>query len=213
MSNVTVGVFGYPWKLRNEKWPEELDLGGKKVLSHLLEKISDVSDEVVVVASSQTQASLIQKIMESEGFLEAKDFILDSSGNVLEMTLKLIQSANGEKLLIVPSSSPFVPTEVIMLLLDLLEGRDGVFLRDKLGNLYKRLFSLRRKTSLEAITFEKEVNKDLKDIPMKLRKTMAISWSAVSSLDPLHLSYFSIATEEDYFSAKKLLSKVKKGIE
>ncbi|MEM3945756.1 MAG: hypothetical protein QW054_04820 [Candidatus Micrarchaeia archaeon] len=208
-----MGIFGYPWKLGNEKWPEELDLGGKKVLSYLLEKVSDISDEVIVVASSQSQASLIQEIMESEGFFEAKDFILDSSGNVLEMTIKLIQSAKGEKILVVPSSSPFLPTEVIMLLLDLLEGRDGVFLRDKLGNLYKRLFSLRKETSLEAITFEKEVNRDLKDIPIKLKKTMAISWNAVSSLDPLHLSYFLIATEEDYFSAKKLLSKVKKGFE
>lgn len=212
MSGVTVGIFGYPWKLGNEKWPEELDLGGKKVLAYLLEKISDIGDEVVVVASSQSQASLIQKIIETESFLEAKDFILDSSGNVLEMTIKLLQSTSNEKILIVPSSSPFIPTEVIMLLLDLLEGRDGVFLRDKLGTVYKRLFSLRREPSLEAITFEKEVNKDLNDIPAKLKKTMAISWNAISSLDPLHLSYFSIATEEDYFSAKKLLLKVRKGI-
>lgn len=209
MNEVTVGLFGHPWKLKNGKWPEELNLEGKKILSYLLDRVSDISDDFVVIASSEAQASIISSTLEEEVGILPSNVVINPSGNILEMTLSLLDSSKNELLLVLPTSSPFIPTEVLTLLVDLLEGRDGVFIRDKLGNIYKYLFSLRKENSKEAILFEKKSSGDLKDVPVKLKKTMVISWHALSSLDPLNLSFFSVSSEEDLRSAKKLLAKVK----
>jgi len=208
MPETTVGLLGFPSAMKGARPPEELLLGRKKIGLLALDKALEISDHVLSVSSSEEQAEVMDSIAQERG-VTLSSRVLEDSGSVRAVLSAAFELCEGGSLLIMPSSSPYVSTEVLGLMVELLDPRDGVFLKEKGGAVYESLYALKvgpAKAALEAGGDPENIT----DIIDALARTMAISWDAASALDPLHLSYFSVRTDSDYSTAKRLLARVTK---
>jgi len=194
--------------MKKAKQPEELLLGQKKIGLLALDKALEFSDHVISVSSSEEQAEVMDLIAQERG-VTLNCRVLEDVGSVRAVLSTVLQLCEGGSLLMMPSSSPYVSTEVLGLMVELLESRDGVFLREKGGAVYESLYALKVGPA-KAILEAGGDPESLADIVDALAKTIAISWEAASALDPLHLSYFSVITDSDYDTAKRLLPRVTK---
>jgi len=208
MPETTVGLLGFPSAMKGARPPEELLLGRKKIGLLALDKALEISDHILSVSSSEEQAEVMDSIAQERG-VTLSSRVLEDSGSVRAVLSAAFELCEGGSLLIMPSSSPYVSTEVLGLMVELLDPRDGVFLKEKGGAVYESLYALKvgpAKAALEAGGDPENIT----DIIDALARTMAISWDAASALDPLHLSYFSVRTDSDYSTAKRLLARVTK---
>jgi len=209
MGKVAAGLFAHSEGLSRRPYVEELLLGGKKSLAWLLEGMRHIVDHVVVISPSEDRLELIEKILAEEGHSEFEG-IIDDSALVANMCLKACSVLEGDDILLVlPTFSPLVPTDVMALLVELLEGREGVFLRERTRKLYKYMFSVKVAEGMKAFRQIETEQGDMLEIPDGLKRTMAISWDAMGTMDPLRLTFFRLFSELDLAQAEKLLSKVR----
>lgn len=192
--------------MKGAEQPEELLLGQKKIGLLALEKALELSDQVLSISSSEEQAEVMGSIAQERG-LRLDCRVLEDVRSVGRVLSAAFEMCSGGSLVMMPSSSPYVSTEVLGLMVELLDSRDGVFLREKGGALYESLYAL-RVTPAKRLLDSGANPESLTDLINALTRTMAISWNASSALDPLHLSYFSVRTDSDYETAKRLLYKV-----
>lgn len=206
MPETTVSLLGFPSEMKKTRQPEELLLGQKKIGMLALDKALEFSEHIVSVSSSEEQAEVMDSIAQERGVM-LNSRVLEDTGSASAVLSAVFEVCEGGSLLVMPSSSPYVSTEVLGLMMELLDSRDGVFLREKGGAVYEPLYAL-KVGSARAILEAGRKPKSLAEIIDALSRTMAISWDAASALDPLHLSYFSVRTESDYDTAKRLLTRV-----
>jgi len=206
MHEVTVGLFGYPSQMRSGKLPEDMPLGSKRIGMWVLDKASAISDRVVIIAATEQQADLLGS-MASERGLMAKSKVASNANSVTGMIADALEMTGDDLLLAVPSSSPYLSVDLLSLMAELLESRDGVFLREKGDSICEHLFGIRpqpAKISLATCPDES----DVADFLSGLVRTMVISWHAVSMLDPMRGSFLVVRNDVDYQTAKRLLSTV-----
>jgi len=208
MHETTLGLLGYPSKMRRGLLPEEMLLGGKKIGMMALERALDFSDHVVSVVSSEEQAEAMEAIAQEKGVMISLRVVDDMSAVSTSISTALDVCGDGY-LLAMPSASPYVSADILGLILELIEDRDGVFFRDKSGSIYDFLFGVNVQSARLLLKKEVELT-SLSGLLDGLLRTMTISWSAASTLDPFHLSYFKVSTDSDFETAKRLLKKVMK---
>jgi len=208
LRETTIGLFSYPPRTEGNKLPEEMLLGDKKIGMLALERAMDFSDRVISVVSSEEQAEAMRAIAQEKGAAMDPKVIYDMN-SVSSIISAALGMCDGDFLLAIPSSSPFVSADVLGLMLELLEDRDGVFLRDKGGLIYDFLFGVKVEPARILLKQRPDLA-HLSDLLEHLLRTMAISWDAASALDPLHLSYFRVSTDSDFKTAQRLLRKVVK---
>jgi len=208
MRETTIGLFGYPSRMKGNKLPEEMLLGGKKIGMMALERALDFSDHIVSVVSSEEQAEAMEAIAQEKG-VAISTRVVNDMGVVSTVVSTALDMCDDGYLLAMPSASPYVSVDILGLILELIEERDGIFFRDKGGSIYDFLFGV--KVQPARLLLKKEVElTSLSELLDGLLRTMAISWSAASTLDPLHLSYFKVSNDSDFETAKRLLKKVMK---
>lgn len=208
MRKVAVGLFAYEGIPPDRPYIEELPLSGRKSMMWLLDRIGDISDYVVVVSRSHERLQCIEKIMTDDGRFEYK-LLTEDSKTIASMSIAAFSALEeDDSMVVMPTFSPLIPTDVLSLMVELLEGRHAVFLRERTGQLYKYLFSIRIGEGRNAFGHLRVGEEDLSEIPEQLRRTMAISWTALSTMDPLHLTFFRIRSKSDLPLGERMLSKV-----
>ncbi|HYA22317.1 MAG TPA: hypothetical protein VEG31_04000 [Thermoproteota archaeon] len=208
MRETTIGLFSYPSRMSGNRPPEEMLLGDKKIGLMALERALDLSDRVVSVVSSEEQADAMKIIGKEKGAAIDAAVVNDMNSVSAVISVALDMCDDGS-LLAMPSSSPYISADVLGLILELLEDRDGVFLRDKGGSIYDFLFGVKVRPTKLLLEQRADLT-SLSDLLDRLLRTMVISWDAASTLDPLHLSYFRVVTDSDLNTAQRLLKKVMK---
>ena len=205
---MTVGLFSYPSKMEGSRLPEEMLLGDKKIGLMALERALDFSDRVISVVSSGEQAEAMRAIAQGKGAaMDSK--VVDDMNSVPAVISAILDMCDDSFLLAMPSSSPYVSADILGLMLELLENRDGVFLRNKGGSIYDFLFGIKVEPARSLL--KKHVDlASVSDLLERLPRTLAISWDAASALDPLHFSYFMVSTDTDFRTAQRLLRRVMK---
>ncbi len=192
--------------MKGNRLPEAMLLGGKKIGMMALERALDLSDRVVSVVSSEEQAEAMETIAQEKGVTMSPRVVNDMS-SVSAVVSTALDMCDDGFLLAMSSASPYISVDILGLVLELLEDRDGIFFRDKGGSIYDFLFGVKVQPTRSLLKQQVDLF-SLSELLDHLLRTMAISWNAASTLDPLHLSYFRVSTDSDFKTAQSLFKKV-----
>jgi len=181
-----------------------ITLKGKPLIHHVLERISGITDEVIVVVSSETQKENFRKALGKTAHVVIDKFNVRSP---LVGALTGFEAANGEKSLLLPCDTPFISREVASFLLDVCKGKAAVIPRWPDGKIEPLQAAYDTEMSLEA---SKEALKDgkldLRSMISRLRGVRYISTLVIREFDPKMLTFFNINTLVDLRKAERIIS-------
>jgi molybdopterin-guanine dinucleotide biosynthesis protein A len=181
-----------------------LELDGKPLLKHVVDAVSAVVDETIVVVNNQERADIYTKIVGSKA-----KFALDlKEGNgPLMGALTGFEAAQGKYCLLVGDDTPFVSRDVVELLFELCQGKSAVVPRwpdQKMEPLYSVYHT---KTALAAGRMALEDGFfDVRSLIENLGGVRYLSTLVIQEMDPQLKTFFNVNTPIDLKRAEGLLS-------
>ncbi len=172
-----------------------LELDGKPLLSHVIDAVEGLVEEIIVVTNTQARADTYAKLV-SEEVRFAVD-IRESKGPLVG-ALTGFEEANGEYSVLLPFDSPFVSKEVLSLLFDCCIGKAAAVPRwtnqdiEPLHAVYNTKQAL---VATEEALAENEV--DMQAVVERLRGVRYISTMVIEQLDPDFKTFFNINSPLD----------------
>ncbi|MEM2911510.1 MAG: molybdenum cofactor guanylyltransferase [Candidatus Bathyarchaeia archaeon] len=179
-----------------------IPLANKPLIKYVLEAVTPIADEIIVVLNSKAQANIYSKILEN-----VKAVIVDLPINgPLVSAVTGFKTASGEYGLLLPCDTPLVSQEVLRLLLELCVNRNAVIPRWTNGYIEPLQAVYRVKPALEAAKNAlKEGKSDMRSMIEKLRGIRYISTLVIQQLDPELKTFFKIRTPLDLKKAEQML--------
>lgn len=185
-----------------------IELANKPLIQHVVDSISPIVDEIIVVTNSEEGSMKYAKSLKLE-----INFAVDISKlrSPLIGALTGFGAAQGEYSLLLPFDTPFVSREVVLLLFELCVTKAAVVPKwpngyiEPLHAVYKTKYAL--KAAKMAVAQGKlKVSAMIK----KLRGVRYVSTLVIQQLDPELRTFFNVNTPEDLKNAEAML-KSKKG--
>jgi len=177
-----------------------VQLAGKPLILHVLDTISGVVDETVVVVSSKCQIGRI------ENLLQGKANIVVDKGRTQSPLIGAstgFGNAKGEYSLLLPCDTPFVSSQIVSLLLDLCINKSAVIPRWPNGYIEPLQAVYHTKSALIATTTAlKEKKLDLRSMIAHLKGIRYVSTLVLKQFDSELLNFFNINTLEDLRKAE-----------
>lgn len=177
-----------------------VQLLGKPLILHVLDTISGVVDETVVVVSSEGQIDPI------ECLLQGKANIVVDKGRTQSPLIGAstgFGNAKGKYSLLLPCDTPFVSSHIASLLLDLCINKSGVIPRWPNGYIEPLQAAYHTKSALTATkTALKQKKLDLRSMIAHLKGIRYISTLVLKQFDSELLTFFNINTLEDLRKAE-----------
>lgn len=179
-----------------------IDLVGKPLVLHVIDRVSEVVDETVVVGSR------VQK-EKFESLLGHKANVVVDKQQVqgpLVGALTGFESAKGEYSLLLPCDTPFISSQIAQFLLDTCVNKGAVVPRWPNGYIEPLQAAYHTKSALTATkeTFE-QGKLDLRSMIARLREVRYVSTVVLRQMDPKLLTFFNINTLGDLKRAESLL--------
>lgn len=184
-----------------------VELAGKPLILHVLDGISHVVNETIVVVSSSEQREAFEHLMSRRASV-----IIDESEphSPLIGALTGLKNTQGEYSLLLPCDTPFISSEIASFLLDLCINRNAVIPRWPNGYIEPLQAAYRTKPALVAAEKALKQNKlDLRSMITNLKGVRYISTMVLQSMDTKLLILFNINTPEDLKKAEFMLKKLK----
>ncbi|MGQ9726296.1 MAG: molybdenum cofactor guanylyltransferase [Candidatus Bathycorpusculaceae bacterium] len=178
-------------------------LANKPLIKHILDAISEVVEEKLLVVSSKFQAESYAKVLGS------KVKVLIDDGKVqspLVGAIKGFKEASNEYALLLPCDTPLISKSIISLLFELCPNKNAVIPRWPNGYIEPLQAVYCTKPALEAA--EKAFGEDrlnMQSMVDKLRGVRYISTIVLRQLDPELRSFFNVNTPIDLRRAELLL--------
>jgi molybdopterin-guanine dinucleotide biosynthesis protein A len=182
-----------------------LELAGKPLLKHVLDRINNVVDEKIVVVSSERQLCGYANVAD-----ESTDIITDSAGvhGPLGGAKTGFDRARGEYLLLLPCDTPFVSRDILSLILELCTNRNACIPRWPNGYVEPLQAVYRRKQALTACNLALSAGEhDMKAMLNNLQCVRYVSTLVLEQLDPGLKTFFNINSPLDLRKAEQLLSR------
>lgn len=182
-----------------------LRLANKPLITYVLDAISKIVDEKIVVFSSKNQAEKYAKVVNS------KVKVLIDDGNVqspLIGALKGFKEASSEYALLLPCDTPLISRNILLFLFDLCPNKNAVIPRWPNGYIEPLQAVYNTKPVLEAA--KKALNDgklSMQSMVDKLRGVRYVSTLVLRQLDPELNSFFNINTLIDLKRAEQILKK------
>jgi len=178
-------------------------LAGKPLLSHVVDAVRSVVEEVVIVTSSAERVAEYEKIVHG-----SVRFAVDrrKSEGPLIGALTGFCVVRGTYALVLPFDTPFITRDVVWLLFDLCVGRSAVIPRWPNGQI-EPLHAVYRvdeaKAAAEAAVAEGRL--DMRGMIERMRGLRFLSTLVISQLDPELKSFFNINTPLDLKKAEAMI--------
>ena len=178
-------------------------LAGKPLILHVLDRVSKIVDESLVVVSSESQRNAFSPLVSSETKVIIDKYNVRSP---IVGALTGFENAVGEYSLLLPCDAPFVSKESASLLFDLCVNRSAVIPRwpnryiEPLHAVYHTRSAL---NASETAYSEKKL--DLRSMIANLRGVRYISTLVLQQIDPKLMSLFNVNTPEDLKRAEAML--------
>jgi len=172
-----------------------LELANKPLINHVLDAISPVVNEIIVVTSSQERATQYAKVMTADA-----QFVIDvcESRSPLIGALTGLGVAQGKYSLLLPFDTPFVSKEVVSLLFELCLKKAAVIPRWPNCHIEPLHAVYQTKLALEAAkTAVAEGKLEVRAMIEKLRGIRYVSTMVIQQLDPEMRTFFNINTPAD----------------
>jgi molybdopterin-guanine dinucleotide biosynthesis protein A len=168
-------------------------LGGKPLFLHVLEVVSSVVDEVLVVVSSATRGELYKSTgTEARIVTDNRDIQTPLVG-----ALTGFESALGEYSLLLSCDTPFVSRQIASLLLELCVNRDAVIPLWSNGYIEPLQAAYRTESAWAAANSALKCNKrDMRSMIAHLDTVHYLQTSVLKRIDPRLLTFYNVNTPE-----------------
>jgi len=180
-----------------------VNLDGKPLVRHVIDRASKVADEVLVVVSSKEQKNKFETILE-----EKADLVIDKdeSQSPLVGAITGFESAKGEYSLLLPCDTPLVSTQILQFLLDMCTNRSAAIPRWPNGYIEPLQAVYHTKSALTAAkTALAQGNRNMRSMINNLRGVRYVSTMVLEQLEPDLLTFFNVNTPQDLKKAESTL--------
>ncbi|UCG36626.1 MAG: molybdenum cofactor guanylyltransferase [Candidatus Bathyarchaeota archaeon] len=170
-------------------------LAGRPLISHVLSRLKDVVDEVVIVVSSQTQKEKIGLAING-----GVDIVVDE-GEIqtpLVGALRGFTSVQSSYSLLLPCDTPLLSTEILSFLLEICVGKSAAIPRWPNGNiepLHSAYNALAAAKAAERALQEQRF--DMRAMISNMNYTRYVSTTALQIFDPQLTSFLNVNTQFD----------------
>jgi molybdopterin-guanine dinucleotide biosynthesis protein A len=180
-----------------------INLAGKPLILHVVDRVSKVVDETVVVVGSRVQKKKFESLSGHKANVVADKHEAQSP---LVGALTGFESAKGEYSLLLPCDTPFISSQITQFLLDTCVNKGAVIPRWPSGYIEPLQAAYQTKLALAAAKEALEQGKlDLRSMIARLRRVRYISTVVLRQMDPKLLTFFNINTLGDLKRAESLL--------
>jgi len=184
-----------------------VELAGKPLILYVLEGISSVVDETVVVTSSSGQRGAFEPLVGCRVKVVIDEYEPQSP---LVGALTGFKKVQGEYSLLLPCDTPFISKEISSLLLEFCIKRNAVIPRWPNGYIEPLQAAYRTETALVAAeTALKQERLNLRSMIAYLKEIRYISTLVLQQTDPKLLTFFNINTPEDLKKAESILKRTR----
>jgi len=183
-----------------------IKLAGKPLILHVIDRISNAVDEVIIVVGSEDQKKDYSCILKS-----AVKIITDKydAQSPIVGALTGFENAKGKYSLLLPCDTPFISSEIASLLLELCINTDAVVPRWPSGYLEPLQACYRTKSSLVAARKAlKDRRLDIRSMISHLKKVTYLPTTALEQIDPKLMTFFNVNTPEDLKKAELTLKQL-----
>ena len=180
-----------------------IDLAGKPLILHVVDRISKVVNEPLVVVNSSVQKQKFESLLSHKA-----NVVVDkhNARSPLVGALTGFESAKGEYSLLLPCDTPFISIQIAQFLLDTCLNKGAVIPRWPNGYIEPLQAVYHTKLALTAAKKALEQGKlDLRSMIARLRGVRYISTVVFRQVDPKLLTFFNVNTLRDLKKAESLL--------
>jgi len=178
-------------------------LAGKPLVLHVIERVYNIVEEIVVVVSSKDQKEKFEILLEKKAKL-----VIDKneSQSPLVGAMTGFESAQGEFSLLLPCDTPLVSTQIVQFLLDMCTDRSAAIPRWPSGYIEPLQAAYHTKSALAAAkTALEQGNMNMRSMIDNLRRVRYVSTMVLEQMEPELLTFFNINIPQDLKRAESLL--------
>lgn len=177
-------------------------LGGEPLVMHVIQRVSRLVDEVLLVVSSEEQRRSYSEVV-AENVQLHKDIFDD--GSPLVGAITGFKKARGKYALIVGCDMPFISPDAVQLLFAKGEGSDGAVFQWPNGWIEPLIAVYRVEPSLRmALDLYRVGNLRLRMILRELQDVKMIPVKTLREVDPQLLTLYDADTEDALLEAEKM---------
>ena len=180
-----------------------IELADKPLILHVIDNVSKIVEETVVVVSSEAQKETFECLLGHKASV-----VIDKhkAQSPLVGALAGFEGAYGEYSLLLPCDTPFVSSQIMRFLLDLCINKGAVIPRWPSGYIEPLQAAYHTKSALTAAKTALEEGKlDLQSMIARLRDVRYVSTMVLRQMDSQLLTFFNINTLGDLKRAESLL--------
>jgi molybdopterin-guanine dinucleotide biosynthesis protein A len=178
-------------------------LAGKPLILHVIDRVSKVVDEVLVVVSSEEQKNKFETILKEKANLVIDK---DNSQSPLVGATTGFETANSEYSLLLPCDTPLVSTQIVQFLLDMCVNRSAAIPKWPGGYIEPLQAVYHTESALTAAkTALKQGKMNMQSMIDNLRGVRYVSTMVLEQMEPDLLTFFNVNTPQDLKKAESLL--------
>jgi len=184
-----------------------IELAGKPLLVHVLEKVSKIVNECLVVVASEEQRRMLSSMLGSEASLVVDKY---EGQSPLVGALTGFETVQGEYALLLPCDTPFISADVVELLFDLCADRSAVVPRWPNGFIEPLQAVYHANSAVIAAKVALSEGKhNLSSMIAHMRRVRYLSTLVLEQLDSKLLTFSNVNTPEDLKRAEALLKRAR----
>lgn len=184
-----------------------LKLANKPLFLHVLERVSPVVDEILVVVGSKSQEEDYAHFVESKVKIVVDKY---ETRSPLVGALSGFENICSEYSLLLPCDTPFISSQIASLVLDLCEDKDAAIPRWPKSDLEPLQAAYYTESALAATAKTLENKKrSMRSMINGLEKVSYVSTVILKQKDPELVTFFNINTPEDLRRAEKIFLNVR----
>lgn len=178
-------------------------LVSKPLILHIIERISKVVDDILVVVSSAEQKNKFERILGEKAKLVIDK---EDSQSPLVGAITGFESANAEYSLLLPCDTPLISTQIVQFLLDMCINRSASIPRWPNGYIEPLQAVYRTESALAAARRALKHGKmNMRSMINDLNGVRYVSTMVLQKLEPDLLTFFNINTPKDLKKAESIL--------
>ena len=182
-----------------------VNLDGKPLVRHVIDRAAEVVVEVLVVVSSREQKNKFETILAEKAKLVIDK---DKSQSPLVGAITGFKSAKGEYSLFLPCDTSLVSTQILQFLLDMCNNRSAAIPRWPSGYIEPLQAVYHTKSALTAAkTALAQGNRNMQSMINNLKGVRYVSTIVLEQLEPDLLTFFNVNTPQDLKKAESILLK------
>ena len=183
------------------------ELCGKPLITHVLDRVTSLGNERIVVVGSETQRSNLPRAIQTRTKVVVDKY---SDHSPLVGALTGFENAQSEVALLLPCDAALVSLNIASLLLDLCAVRNAVIPRWPDGKIEPLQAAYNVKcAAIAAEAALKEGKRDMLGMISHLRRICYVSTLALQQFDPKLDTFLNINTVQDWNKAEHLVRRAK----